>query len=308
MRRLDVGRNAVSRGVCPVADGLDHLRRHLHFTRDALFLRVHHATRDHQLDEVDALRLCGIQLRERLRNRVRGHGDRPGHMSARDGDPLVGGQDPRPYAAARRDLISQPRVKIDKTADRADGRDAAHQLCPGKAADHLIGDLPRQRRGEDRADQLFVVPLLFLRLAAACKMDMHVDQARHQIPALQVDDGIAVKRRPLRDDGADALSVRQDAESFLHLHVLRAVQELSVRECVFHRISLTFLLYSIACCADPVKPQRAESVQKNSGPEENRRRRPGKQIDRRPRQDYDRTRSGGFSGRADHITFKRGTF
>ena len=139
-------------------------------------------------------------------------------------------------------------------------------------------------------------------------MDMHVDQARHQIPALQVDDGIAVKRRPLRDDGADALSVRQDAESFLHLHVLRAVQELSVRECVFHRISLTFLLYSIACCADPVKPQRAESVQKNSGPEENRRRRPGKQIDRRPRQDYDRTRSGGFSGRADHITFKRGTF
>ena len=33
LRRLDVGRNAVSRGVCPVADGLDHLRRHLHFTR-----------------------------------------------------------------------------------------------------------------------------------------------------------------------------------------------------------------------------------------------------------------------------------
>ena len=185
-------------------------------------------------------------------------------MSARDGDPLVGGQDPRPYAAARRDLIAQPRVKIGKTADRADGRDAAHQLCPGKAADHLIGDLPRQRRGEDRADQLFVVPLLFLRLAAACKMDMHVDQARHQIPALQVDDGIAVKRRPLRDDGADALSVRQDAESFLHLHVLRAVQELSVCECVFHRISLTFLLYSIACCADPVKPQRAESAQKTA--------------------------------------------
>ena len=35
-----------------------------------------------------------------------------------------------------------------------------------------------------------------------------------------------------------------------------------MRECVFHRVSLTFLLYSIACCAGPVKPQRAESVQK----------------------------------------------
>ena len=71
-------------------------------------------------------------------------------------------------------------------------------------------------------------------------MHVHVNQTRHQIPVLKIDHRIAVQVRVILYDGSNYFAVCQNRFPALRLHVLRAVENHAVCECIFHRCHLLF--------------------------------------------------------------------
>ena len=71
-------------------------------------------------------------------------------------------------------------------------------------------------------------------------MHVHINQTRHQIPVLKIDHRIAVQVRVILYDGSNYFAVCQNRFPALRLHVLRAVENHAVCECIFHRCHLLF--------------------------------------------------------------------
>ena len=236
-----MGRHGVAHLMRPLAHRLHHLRRHLQLARHALLFGVQHTAGDHQLHQIHALLPSLLQLGQCLVDGVGRHRHRPGHVAAGNGDALIGRQNAGSHPPSGPNIVPQPGVEVRQTAHRADGGDAGEQLLLGKARHHAVGHLPGQSRGEDGLYQLLVVPLLFLRLAAARQMDVHIDEPRHQIAALQVHHLIARQIRPLRYDVRNAVAVGPQHQSLTGLHLPCAVQQLATTKCVFHRSPRPFL-------------------------------------------------------------------
>ena len=243
-----MGRHGVAHLMSPLAHRLHHLRRHLQLARHALLLGVQHTAGDHQLHQIHALLPSLLQLGQCLVDGVGRHRHRPGHVAAGNGDALIGRQDAGSHPPSGPNIVPQPGIEVRQTAHRADGGDAGEQLLLGKARHHAVGHLPGQSRGEDGLYQLLVVPLLFLRLAAARQMDVHIDEPRHQIAALQVHHLIARQIRPLRYDVRNAVAVGPQHQSLTGLHLPCAVQQLATTKCVFHRSPRPFLFLSSVFC------------------------------------------------------------
>ena len=236
--RLGVRCHGVAERVRPLAHGAHHLGRHLQLTGHAALGRVHDAAGDHQFHKVGALRVHGVHLRQRLVDRPGSDGDGTSHVPTGHGDALVGGQDARADAAADCNFVAQARVERAQPADGADRRHAAEQLVARKTAHHAVGHRARDGIGEDAAHELFVVALLFLDLAAAGQMHVHVDEAGQQIAPAQVDARVPRRGGAGGHDVRDRPAVRQHAQPGLHAHVLRAVDQIGVVKCVFHAAHL----------------------------------------------------------------------
>ena len=143
LRGLGMRRHGVAERVRALAHGAHHLSRHFHLAGHAALGRVHDAAGDHELDEVCALCVHGVDLRERLVDRLGGNGDRARHVPAGDGDGLVCREHARPDAASGADLVAQARVERVQPADGADRRHAAEQLVARETAHHAVGHRAR---------------------------------------------------------------------------------------------------------------------------------------------------------------------
>ena len=106
-------------------DCLSHLRRHLQLARNALFLGIHHAARDHQLDDIDLFLLGFCHMCDCFLDTARRNRDRACHVSARHRDSLIRRKDSRSGLLSCLDLIAQLRVKRSDSSDRPDRGHAA---------------------------------------------------------------------------------------------------------------------------------------------------------------------------------------
>ena len=78
-----------------IANFPDHLGIHLHLTRCSLFLGIHNAAGDHQLDPIGTLTLQLIDMRLGFLDRIGNDRHRTGHVTARYRDTLIGSDDTR---------------------------------------------------------------------------------------------------------------------------------------------------------------------------------------------------------------------
>jgi len=101
-----------------------------------------------------------------------------------------------------------------------------------------VAGAARDGVSEDAAHELFVVALLFLDLAAAGQMHVHVDESGQQIAPAQVDACVPRRGSAGRHNVRDGLAVREHAQSGLYAHILRAVEKVCVVKCVFHAAPL----------------------------------------------------------------------
>ena len=155
-------------------------------------------------------------------------------MPTRHGNALIRRQDARPVLPPRGDLIAEAGIEIPEAAHRPDRRHAAHQLIARESAYHAVCHGLRQSAAHDRLHELFIVPLFFLRLAAAGQMDVHVEKAGHQIFSGQIDRLKAHRFASCGRQSYDRFALNEDALPAQRLHILCAVQNDGVFQRVFH--------------------------------------------------------------------------
>ena len=102
-----------------------------------------------------------------------------------------------------------------------------------ESAYHAVCHGPRQSAAHDRLHELFIVPLFFLRLAAAGQMDVHVEKAGHQIFSGQIDRLKAHRFASCGRQSHDRFALNEDALPAQRLHILCAVQNDGVFQRVF---------------------------------------------------------------------------
>ena len=212
------------------AGGLGDERGHAQHAGLADLGGVEHAPGDEQLDDVGAL---GHELADEQRGllrRVDGLGEQPGAVSARHGDAGAGGDDARPVRAAGVDGVAHGDVGEQGVAGPAQRRHAAHELrlraleqhAPHDGAPGAVVEAAHERPGVARGHGL----------ARAAEVDVHVDEARHEVGAVQVDD--ACTRGDLRDrrglDAGDLRLLDDDGHVGLRAHVGAAVEDGGVHE------------------------------------------------------------------------------
>ena len=229
-----MGGNGVAQLVGCIADGSDHLRRHLHLAGGALFGGIQHAAGDHQLDEVYLLFTGFFQLRQRFGVVVRRHRHRACHVPARHRDALVCSQNAGCQHFPGGAVVPAAGVKVRNAAHGAHGGHAAQQLQLGIAAYHPIRYRTGQCVAHELALQRCIVPGLCAGLAVARQMDVQVDEPRAKIPAVQVDDLAAVKACTCIHDGGDLIVFGQQHLAPHRLHLLGAVQKNAVCVCALH--------------------------------------------------------------------------
>ena len=155
-------------------------------------------------------------------------------MPTRHGNALIRRQDARAGLPSCGDLIAEAGIEIPEAAHRPDRRHAAHQLIARESAYHAVRHGPRQSAAHDRLHELFIVLLFFLRLAAAGQMDVHVEKAGHQIFSAQVDRLKTHRLTARRNQSHDRFALDEDALPAQRLHILCAIQNDGVFQCVFH--------------------------------------------------------------------------
>lgn len=72
-------------------------------------------------------------------------------------------------------------------------------------------------------DEFCIVTLLLLWFSVACEMDMHIDQAGHDVFSLQIHLCVAGKSHLFRDNRCDFFSLSQNRKTGLNLHIFRSV-------------------------------------------------------------------------------------
>ena len=212
------------------AGGLGDERGHAQHAGLADLGGVEHAPGDEQLDDVGAL---GHELADEQRGllrRVDGLGEQAGAVSARHGDAGAGGDDARPVRAAGVDGVAHGDVGEQGVAGPAQRRHAAHELRLGALEQHAphdgapgaVVEAAHERAGVPRGHGL----------ARSAEVDVHVDEARHEVGAVQVDD--ACTRGDLRDrrglDAGDLRPLDDDGHVGLRAHVGAAVEDGGVDE------------------------------------------------------------------------------
>ena len=239
-----MGGNSVAQLVGCIADGFDHLRRHLHLAGGALFGGVQHAAGDHQLDKIYLLCAGLFQLRQRFGVVVCRYCYRACHVPARHRDALVGGQNAGCQHLSSGAVVPAAGVKVRNAAHGAHGGHAAQQLQLGIAAHQPVCDGAGQPVAQDLTYQRRIVPGLCAGLAVTRQMDVQVDEPRAQIPTVQVDDLVAVKAYTRICNGGDLIVFGQQHLAPYRFHLLGTVQKNTVCVCalhVFRPLSVVFL-------------------------------------------------------------------
>ena len=239
--RFGVGRHGIAHGVGLIAHGLYHLRRHLQLAGGALFGGIQHAAGDHQFDKVHPLGAGLGELGQGLAVVVGRHSHRACHVAARHRDALVGGQNARGQDLPGLGIVPAAGVKIRDAAHGADGGHAAQQLQLCIAAHHAVGHRTGQAVAQNFTHQRRIIPRLCAGLAVAGQMHMQVDEARHRIAAVEVDDLIAVQVGALVRNGGDDAVLAQQHLVCLRLHLLGAVQQNAIDICPLHGRFLAFV-------------------------------------------------------------------
>ena len=120
-------------------------------------------------------------------------------------------------------------------AYRANRRDAAHQFGFRSFFTYPVNDSLQHRIGRHQLYQLHIVRLLLLRLPCGREMDVQVDQTRHQVFSVKIDDPVTAQIDVIPEfDVFDRIVVGQDDEIFLRCHIGGPVQQDPVYICRFH--------------------------------------------------------------------------
>ena len=235
--RFGVGSHGIAQPVGFITDSPDHLRLHLQLAGGALLGGIHHAARDHQLDQVHPLFTGPAELGQRFGIVVGRHCHRACHVSAGHRDALVGGKDAGSQDLPLCRVVPAAGIEICQTAHGADGGHAAQQFQLGVTAHQPVSHRPGQAIAQDPAHQCGVIPGLCAGFAVACQMDMQVDEARHQVTALKVHLLIPLTGGGILHDGGDLLPVHQHHLVGHRLHLFGAVQQDAVEIGSFHPYS-----------------------------------------------------------------------
>ena len=125
--------------------------------------------------------------------------------------------------------VAHARVEVTKAADGTDGGNAAVQLQARVLRHQAVRDGTRKAVGHDLLDQRLVVTLFLLGLAVAREVHVHVDEAREQVGALEVDELAGGEvRLGHGGDLHDALPLDDDRVVLERLHALGSVEHVRV--------------------------------------------------------------------------------
>ena len=234
LRRFGVCCYGVAQPVGFVANGFDHLRLHFQLSGRSLFRGIQHTAGDHQLDKIHLLTAGLSQLSQRFgivmgRNCHRARHVSPGHRNA-----FVGGKNARCKQSARSGIITAASVKIRNAAHGTDGSHATQQFQLRVAVHQPVGHRTGQAIAQNFAHQRSIVPRLCAGLAVARQMHMQIDQTRHDIAAVQIDDLIAIQIHALIGNGSNLIILGQQDFVRYRLHLLGAIQQDPVRIGTFH--------------------------------------------------------------------------
>ena len=224
----------VAQPVGFVANGFDHFRLHFQLSGRSLFRGIQHTAGDHQLDKIHLLAAGLFELSKRFgivmgRNCHRARHVSPGHRNA-----LVGGKNARCQQSACSGIVPAASVKIRNAAHGTDGGHAAQQFQLRVAAHQPVGHRTGQAIAQNFAHQRSIVPRLCAGLAVARQMHMQIDQTRHDVAAVQIDDLIAIQIHTLIGNGSDLIILGQQDFVRYRLHLLGAIQQDPVRIGTFH--------------------------------------------------------------------------
>ena len=216
------------------------LRRHAQHARLAFLLSVEHAAGDEQLHQIALVREAVTHDFTRLIRRFGNVREQPRAVTARHRHAHARGDQARALVLARVDSVAYPHVGESRITHAAHCGDAACQLLLGVFAQRTMQVPTPNGVGNHLLDKV-ARRACAGGLAVAAQMHMQVDQARHQIRALQIHFLRAGRthRGGSRPDSADAaIVVHSDGHILLRLHIARAVEQRCMREYVRHGIPL----------------------------------------------------------------------
>ena len=187
---LNVGSNNLAQAMRLIASGFDQLRGHAESTGLTLGRGVHHASRNHELDDVGA-RLDGAShVGRSLLGGRRLSRKGSGEVAARHRDARVSCDNARTSNLARLHRVAHAPVDVKQATHGAQRGDAALELSRSVLLRHRIKEMLDQAILAQLVHKALVVHRLGIglgSLAFACQVHMHVYEARHDVTARQVD-------------------------------------------------------------------------------------------------------------------------
>ena len=175
-------------------------------------------------------------------------------MALWNGDAAARCDKARTLEFARFDLVAHLDIGIPGVADAAHGGYAACELVFQRSLQHVA-----QNRHANRVTRDFLnSPLGVARTAGravANQVHVHIDESRHEVLALQIDDLLAAAHFYF-GGGADlddfALVIDENRRVGRGLHFFCAVEHRGVDECVRHKLSslnrVAWIVSSVAYC------------------------------------------------------------
>ena len=221
---LDMGHDRKANLVRHLTRRRGDIDRHAQHARLAYFGRVEHATRHEQLDNIGTARIQIAHLFGRLVGGIGDLREQPRAMATRHRDACSRRYQTRTLILTGIDGVAHGDVGKQRVARAAHRGHATCQLLLRAAfenvahdgAPHGIIELLHQRARIARRN----------RLARAAQMHMHIDEARHEVRAGQVDD--LGPRRSLRHSTRphprDDTALNSHGHIGLRLHMFRTIQ------------------------------------------------------------------------------------
>ena len=232
---FDMGRGAKPELMRLVAHRLRDVEWHAQYARLSFDFGVEHAAGDEELDLVGTLaevlmnkRAALFGSRCFLREQAR--------MAFGNGDAATRSDQTRALEFACLDLIAHLDVRKARVADAAHRGNAACELVFQGSLQHVTQNRHADGVARDFLDSSFGVARAS-RGAVAAEMDVHVDEARHEVFALQIDDLFAAVHLHF-GGGADfddfALVIDEYRCVGCGLHFFCAIEQRGVDKCVRH--------------------------------------------------------------------------